>query len=156
MAPVWTALQSTDLAVWIGFSRWAYAAVATAHVLAVAALVGAVLTLDLRLMGLGRSVDLHRLAGLAVPIAGTGLACAVLTGGLLFIGRAAEYAAFDLFRLKMVLIVCAVALSLAAHRRYGFRFERATARQCRRLGIASLALWVCVAVSGRMIAFVYG
>lgn len=155
MTAIWSALQSSDLAVWISFSRWAYAAVATAHVLSVAVVIGTVLTLDLRLMGLGRSVDPHQLAGLVVPIAGTALFCAALTGGALFAGRAAEYADFELFQIKMGMIVCAVTFVLAAHYRFGLRFERATVRQRIRIGTVSLTFWIAIGISGRMIAFVH-
>jgi hypothetical protein len=156
MAAIWSDLQSSDLAVWISFSRWAYAVVATAHVLSVAVLIGTILTLDLRLIGVGRSVDPRQLAGLVVPIAGTSLFCAALTGGLLFIGRAAEYAVLELFQIKMVMIACAVALSLAAHYKYGYCLERATVGQRVRTGICSLLFWIAIGISGRMIAFVHG
>ena len=156
MTALWAALQSSDIAVWISFSRWGYAAVATGHVLSVAVVIGTVLTLDLRLIGLGRSVDPHQLASLVVPIAGIALLCAALTGGAMFAGRAAEYAAFDLFRIKMVMIASALVFVLATHYRFGLRFERATVRQRIRIGLASLVVWIAIGISGRMIAFVHG
>ena len=90
-----------------------------------------------------------------MPVAGAALCCAIVSGGLLFIGRAAEDAAFDTFRIKLALIVCAVGMTLLVRRRYGIRLGRATDRQCVTVGLASIALWVGVAVSGRMIAFIH-
>ncbi len=156
MSGIWSALQTSDLAVWINFSRWVYAVVATVHVLAIGVLIGAILTLDLRLMGIGRWLDPHQLARLVVPVAGTALCLAAVSGGLLFIGRAGEYAAFGTFRIKIALIVLAVAAIAAAHVRYGIRLERATDRQRFRIGLVSISLWLCIAVAGRMIAFVHG
>ncbi|MFT5485951.1 MAG: hypothetical protein ACI9JL_004363 [Paracoccaceae bacterium] len=156
MTAVWSALQTSDLAVWINFSRWIYAGIATAHVLSIAVLVGSILTLDLRLIGFARWIETAHLARLIVPVAGTALGCAVISGGLLFIGRAAEYASFGTFQIKIALIVGALAMTAMVHRRYGLRLERAGDRQCRRIGVASIALWLSVVVAGRMIAFVHG
>jgi len=156
MTAVWSALQTSELAVWINLSRWLYAGIATAHVLAIAVLIGSILILDLRLVGFARWLDTAQLARLIVPVAGTALGCALVSGCLLFIGRAAQYAGFGLFQLKIVLIAIALATTLTVHRRYGLRLERATARLRVRIGIASICLWLAVAVSGRMIAFVHG
>lgn len=156
MTAVWSALQTSDLAVWINFSRWVYAAISTAHVLSIAVLIGSILTLDLRLVGFARWLDPAQLARLVVPVAGTALGCAIISGALLFIGRAAEYAFFGTFQIKIGLIVGAVALTFAMHRRYGLRLERADDRQRRRIGLVSIVVWLCVAVAGRMIAFVHG
>tara|TARA_R110002072_G_scaffold51622_3_gene138411 strand:+ start:5082 stop:5552 length:471 start_codon:yes stop_codon:yes gene_type:complete len=152
----WTAIQTSDLAVWINFSRWVYAAIATGHVLSIAVLIGSILILDLRLIGFARWLDPENLARLVVPVASTALGCAVVSGGLMFVGRAAEYAAFGAFQVKIALIACAVALTLAVHRRYGARLERADDHRRRWIGAASISLWLCVAVAGRLIAFVHG
>ena len=119
MASFWAALQSTDLAVWINLSRWAYAGVATVHVLAIGVLIGSILTLDLRLIGFARWIDLEPLARLVMPVAGTALCCAIVSGALLFIGRAGEYAAFGTFQIKIALIACTIMMTVAVHRRYG-------------------------------------
>lgn len=153
MTAVWSALQTSDLAVRINLSRWVYAGIATAHVLAIAVLIGSILILDLRLVGFARRLDVAQLARL---VAGTALGCAVISGGLLFIGRAAQYAAFDLFQLKIAMIAIALAMTLTVHKRYGLCLEKATARQRVRIGTASICLWCAVAVAGRMIAFVHG
>ena len=108
MTAVWSALQTSDLAVRINLSRWVYAGIATAHVLAITVLIGSILILDLRLVGFARRLDVAQLARLVVPVAGTALGCAVISGGLLFIGRAAQYAAFDLFQLKIAMIAIAM------------------------------------------------
>jgi hypothetical protein len=156
MTAVWSALQTSELAVWINFSRWVYAGIATAHVLSIAALIGSILMLDLRLIGFARWLDIAHLARLAVPLAGTALACAIVSGGLLFIGRAAEYAAFGTFQIKLALIAVAVAVTATVHRRYGLYFQRATARRRVQIGSVSICLWLGVAIAGRMIAFVHG
>lgn len=156
MNAVWSAVQTSDLAVWINFSRWLYAAISTAHVLSIATLIGSILVLDLRLVGFARWLDTTQLARLVVPVAGMAFCCAIASGALLFIGRAAEYAYFGTFQIKIALIVAALTMTLLVRQRYGLRFERADDRQRRWIGVASIALWLSVAVAGRLIAFVHG
>lgn len=155
MTAFWTAIQTSDPAVWINFSRWLYAAISTAHVLSIATLIGSIVVLDLRLIGVARCIDAPQLARLVVPVAGIALCGAVASGVLLFIGRAAEYAFFETFQIKMALIVAALTMTLSVRRRYGLRFERADDRQRRWIGALSIALWVSVAIAGRMIAFMH-
>lgn len=156
MTELWSAVQASDVATWISHSRWGYAGIATTHVLAIGVLIGSILTLDLRLIGLARWLEPQSLARLVVPVAGAALALAMVSGGLLFVGRAGEYAAFATFRIKLALLVCALAVLCVAHWRYGLWLQRADARACVRVGVASMVLWCAVAVSGRMIAFVHG
>ena len=56
-------LQATPAAQWLRGARWGYAAVSGGHVLGIALLVGAILPLDLRLLGFWRRVDQKALAG---------------------------------------------------------------------------------------------
>lgn len=156
MTAVWSALQTSDLAVWINFSRWVYAGIATAHVLSIAVLIGSILVLDLRLAGFARGLDPAPLARLVVPVAGTALGGAIISGGLLFIGRAAEYAYFGTFQIKIALIAVALTVTVLVHHRYGLRYECAGDRQRRWIGAGSVCLWLSVLVAGRMIAFVHG
>ena len=132
-------------------SRWGYAAVNTAHVMGLATLFGSILVLDLRLLGLWRGVDPAPLLRVVPRVAAVGLALAVATGLALFAIRAREYAALDLFRLKMALVAGGTVLALATARAGGL--EGASRRRRRATGAASLAAWTGALVSGRMIAF---
>jgi hypothetical protein len=146
------ALVASAPAQWLRFSRWGYAAVNTTHVFGIALLVGAILPLDLRLLGFWRSVALEPLAQILVPVAATGLLLAGTTGAFLFITRADEYAALDLFLVKVALIATGVIHALSLHLWSGL----GTASRARRraAGAASLAIWVAALVCGRLLAFV--
>ena len=152
MEAVLDALVASAPAQWLRFSRWGYAAVNTTHVLGIALLVGAILPLDLRLLGFWRSVPLEPLARVLVPIAATGLLLAMTTGGFLFITRAPEYAALDLFFVKLALIAIGAAHALSLHLGPGFR--SASRARLRATGAASLSIWVATLVCGRLLAFV--
>lgn len=152
MDAVAAAVEGLALAEWLRFSRWGYAAVNAAHILGVALLVGAIVPLDLRLLGLWRSVELRPLYRVLSRVAAAGLLLAIVSGTLLFSVRAAEYAAGDLFRAKVALVALGGLHALALHFATGFP---CVARTKRRLaGAVSLLLWPAVLVCGRLLAFV--
>jgi hypothetical protein len=146
------ALVASAPAQWLRFSRWGYAAVNTTHVIGIALLVGAILPLDLRLLGVWRSVALAPLARVLVPVAATGLLLAMATGAFLFITRAPEYAALDLFLLKLALIATGGLHALILH--LGRGLENASSARLRTAGAVSLSIWLAALVCGRLLAFV--
>lgn len=148
------ALEGSSLASALRFSRWGYAAVNTAHVLGLATLFGSILALDLRLLGLWRATDPGALLHVLPRVAAAGLALAIVTGFLLFSVRAPEYAALDVFRLKMVFVFAGTTIALYAAWRGGL--AHATPSRRAAFGAASLAAWSAALVSGRMIAFAEG
>lgn len=148
-----TVLATSDLAAALRVSRWGYAAVNTAHVLGIAVLVGGILPLDLRLLGLWPRVETAALIRVLVPMAMIGLALAVVSGALLFIVRPIDYAANAVFLTKIVLVSVGAASALSTHLLSGWRLERATPAGLRRVGALSMTCWLGALVAGRMIAF---
>ena len=145
------ALEASALASALRGSQWVYPMVNSAHVLGVAMLVGAAIPMDLRLVGIWRrDMPLGDVLSLLRPIAGAGLALAVGAGALLFIVQARDYAAMPLFGLKLGLIAAALVNALAFGRRV---LDLAPTAQ-RRIGVASLALWIGALVAGRMLGYV--
>lgn len=98
------ALEATALATALRGSVWAYPLVNAAHIFGVALLVGAIVPLDLRLLGAWRSVPLTPLWQMLTITAGAGIGLAIATGLLLFMTRATEYAASSLFISKMMVV----------------------------------------------------
>jgi len=146
-------LSQSDIATYLRFSRWGYAAVNTTHVFGIALLVGAIVPLDLRLMGAWPGIAHRDLTRVLVPVAGAGLAIAIVTGVLLFSVRAGEYASLGVFWVKLALLALGAASALVAHLWFGRWLEKASRRQLFRVGAVSLICWVGVLVAGRMIAF---
>jgi hypothetical protein len=107
------ALEATALAEALRGSVWAYPLVNAAHLLGVALLVGAMIPLDLRLLGAWQSVPLAPLWRVLTRTAGVGLGLAIIFGTLLFITRATTYAASGLFLTKMVVVGVGTANGLA-------------------------------------------
>ena len=74
-----------------GSGVWTYGVVNLFHILGVASLFGAVLVLDLRLLGLWRNVALAAISNPTVPVATTGFVIAALSGVCLMATKATEY-----------------------------------------------------------------
>lgn len=145
-------LEQSTLAQWLRVSRWGYAAINTLHVLGIALLVGAIVPLDLRLLGWRRSLPLVPLARLLQGAAIAGLLLTLATGPLLFIGRATEYTEQPLFLAKLALISLAIVNALMLN--LGPGVAHATARRLRIAGGISLLLWPAIVVVGRLLGFV--
>jgi len=138
---------------------WTYGLVNLGHILGVASLFGAVLVLDLRLLGLWRTVPLPSIAGPTVPVATTGFVVAFLTGIALLATKATEYADNPFLFIKLPAILVGmvnvgVVTSRPGWKTMGLReptpSERRTLAIC---GGVSLAAWLTAVGAGRMIGY---
>lgn len=159
LAETLTAIEQWPVAAALRAGRWSYAAVNGAHVVGIALLFGAIVPLDLRLMGVWRAVPIRTLKRILVPVAATGLVLAVAAGILMFSIRATEYADKTVFLLKLALIVCAIANALLLRRAVQCEASQdsvsvAPPLRLRLAGALSITLWLGVIACGRSIAFV--
>lgn len=134
-------------------SRWGYASVNAAHILGISLLVGAVVPLNLRLLGLWAQIPLPALARILVPTAAGGLALAACAGALLFSVRAQEYAGLEIFQAKLLLIGLATASAVYLHLREGLLLAEGSPSRQRVHAAISLACWLAALVCGRFIGF---
>ncbi len=154
-----TALQTLGPVAALRASRWVYPLVNAAHITGLALLFGAILPLDLRLLGAWREVPLAPLARVLVPVAIAGLVLAAVAGLLLFSVGAVKYAALPLFWVKLVLIAAAVTNALLLRRAPEWtlaQIPELTADPAARLkmaGLLSLGLWLAVILCGRFLAY---
>jgi hypothetical protein len=151
---IFAALASSDVAAAFRRSRWLYAAANTTHIIGIALLVGAILPLDLRFLGVWKTVPRAGLIRVLVPVAGTGLAIAIGAGLLLFSARAPEYAMHPIFQIKLILIALGAGSAVAIHLFHGLWLDRADDARLARVGALSMTCWLGALVAGRMIAFV--
>lgn len=153
-----TAIQDLAPVAALRASRWTYASVNAAHIVGIALLVGAIVPLDLRLMGWRRAVPIGVMARVLLPVAVCGLALTIAAGLLLFSIRAVDYAATTLFQVKMALLVCGIANAVALHRAVQWEAQQETVgtkppMRLRAAGALSILLWLSTIVCGRMLAF---
>lgn len=158
-ADILTAIQELAPVAALRSSRWSYAAVNTAHIAGLALLVGAIVPLDLRLMGWRRAVPIAALSRALLPVAIFGLTLAVAAGLVLFAVRAGEYAALTLFQVKIALVICGIANAALLHKAAAWDAQQETVGvmpppRLRLAGALSIVLWLSILVCGRMLAFV--
>jgi hypothetical protein len=152
------ALQSTGIATALRQSFWVYPLVNAGHIVGLALLFGAIVPLDLRLLGFWPTIPITAMSRILLPVAITGLVLAVSTGALLFSVRAVEYVQIPLFWLKFSLIATAIANALLLRLSASWAVYRdsellATAPRLQRAGALSIALWLAVILTGRMIGY---
>jgi hypothetical protein len=156
-APGWAiALQESAFSFAIRDSTWIYPAANLSHILGLALLIGSILILDLRLLGVGRWVAVDALSRLTTPFSVLGLCLMVASGSLLFSADAAALAANPVFRLKMAIL--AAALGNAALFRLWWRrrmagWTAAIPAPAKVQAILSGSAWLSVASCGRLIAY---
>ncbi len=137
--------------------RWAWPLAESAHFIGLTLLFGPIVAWDLRLLGLLKGVPaiaFHRL----VPFAVVGFVINVTTGCLFLMTYPDQYVYNSAFHLKMLCLLLAGA-NVAAF--YLTMFRRVTTADtgtsfpvmARLAGAISIALWLTVIVSGRMITF---
>lgn len=165
MAADWAqALEALPLARALRDSVWVYPLVNAGHILGVALLVGAILPLDLRLLGGWRTLPLAPLWRALGATAAVGLLMAAALGALLFTARASEYVASPFFQAKMAVvaagIVNAIALRVAMRGRLtsATTAERSSAEEhlparVRVAALLSLIAWLAALTLGRLVGY---
>src|SRR5262249_41508379 len=152
------ALAPVQILEWIGAwpgavllraSGTAWLLVDAAHILGVGLLVGAIVPLDLRLVGLFRGLPLALIVPFLSRAAAVGAALAVATGLWLFSMKPAEYLANDAFLWKAGLLALALANVAVQHanRGYAQALTGGAVRLTVRLAaIGSILMWLSVLV----------
>ena len=130
----------------------AYPLVNAAHIVGIALLFGAIVALDLRLIGWKSAAGpSDAVARLLLPVAIGGLLLAISAGLLLFATDARAYVASPLFQAKMVLIALAIGNALWL-RRIDWRGSRPN-RRVALAAAASIMLWPGAIVLGRLVGY---
>jgi hypothetical protein len=147
-------IQSTPLSHAISKSNHLLiAAFQVLHVLGFVLLLSALVLISLRLLRLILPQQtISAVASQALRLLWLGLALAVGSGTLMFVGSPRHYFYNPAFELKMALLAAAVVFQAAVFRKLT---SRPIADTWTRLGVAlSLALWFAVSMAGRAIGFV--
>ena len=138
---------------------WLFPLIESVHVVSICLVVGSILVVDLRLLGLAsvnRSVS--RVTDGILPVTWSAFAVAFASGILLFISNATKYLDNGYFVAKIFLI-CAAGLNMAIFHGISAkdlpRWEKQTVlpRRVRLAGGFSILLWVAVVACGRWIGF---
>ncbi|MCW5729598.1 MAG: hypothetical protein KIT20_02480 [Alphaproteobacteria bacterium] len=151
-------LQESPLGEAMRQSLYLYPAAEILHILGFVLLVGPIIALDLRLIGLRRFLAADFLARHLLAIALPGFLLAVPMGLLLFVTEAASLVGNPAFLAKLVLIALAGLNAWTFHAGPGrkladWRFSTPP-RAARIAGLCSILFWICAIAAGRLIAYV--
>jgi hypothetical protein len=147
--------EASRLGTAIRSSSFAFPIIESIHLLALALIAGAVLMVDLRLLGFGlRHQPLPKLARDAQPWLVASLLVLVSTGILLFLSESIKCYYSTPFRVKMTCLLLSIVFAFTVRRRIVMVEEGRVAPVWRKLvAVVSLTLWFGVAASGRWIGF---
>lgn len=158
LAELAQALEATALATTLRQSTLLYPLVNAGHILGIALLVGSIVPLDLRLLGVWRSLPLTPLLLVLRGTAAAGLALAAGCGVLLFMGRAVDYLDSGLFITKMGFVAAAVVNAVLvrgvlAPGRFRYPEVGPVPGRLRLAALVSLACWLSALVLGRLVGY---
>lgn len=146
-------LEYTPLLVAMRDSPWLFPVIAALHLIGLAIIGGAVLVVDLRLLGLGLiHQPVARLARETEPLLFIGVASMLLTGPWLFMCFATKYYYLTAFWLKLASLGVVLLFTFTI-RRQVIRGSGTTGTAPKLVAVASLSLWFSVALGGRLIGF---
>ena len=152
-------LAHTRASVAMTESVWAFPIVESLHVLSLCLFLGLTTILDLRLLSLVmRDLPVSEVATRLLPWTAAGFVLMVVSGALTFLNAPVRYYENIFFRIKVAALVLAGLNAWVFHagiwRRVTSWDRDAVAPFSARLaGGLSLALWACIVVAGRMIAY---
>lgn len=140
-------------------STYLYPLVNAGHILGLAMLIGGIVPLDLRLLGLWRSYPLMVFVDVLRITSAVGLGVAAICGVLLFATAAADYARSPLFQVKILLVLVGVLNALVLGRLMQRRdiqnlpLDAGLPVSVRIGATVSLAVWLTVLILGRLLGY---
>jgi hypothetical protein len=155
LLPFFQWCEHTALGNAIRSSLWLFPVIECFHLLALALIGGAVLLVDLRLLGLGlRRQPVAQLARDAQPWLIGGLVVMVASGIMLFTSESIKCYYNAAFRTKMIFLLPAILFTFTVRRKVAAADETGIRPLWTRLtALVSVTLWSIVGISGRWIGF---
>jgi len=153
------AIERLPLAVAMRHELWLYPAVEIVHIIGFVTLVGSIIVLDLRLLGLSKALPVRALARHVLPWSFGALLLIVPSGLLMFIAHAGDFVANTAFIVKMSLLFCA-AINAAVFHAGVFRGAASwdsgvvVPARAKLHALLSLLIWIGVLACGRLLAYV--
>ena len=149
-------LAQTHIGVVMRDSTWAFAIVEIGHLIALAVFGGAILLLDLRLLGFAfTSQPAPRVAREFLSITVAGVVVMFLTGSLLLASGPMRYYYNTPFRIKMWLFLIALLFHFTVQIKVAGQDPRQdhSTRGRKAAGAISLLLWCSIGIAGRAIGY---
>ncbi len=159
---IWESIQYSSFGITIAESSWMFPTLETLHVIALVTVLGTILVVDLRLVGLAsKGSSVLRMTNDTLPWTWAGFVLAAITGTLLWISKAGDYMINPYFLTKMGLLVL-VGLNMLYFHFVTYKtvdqWDTATELpgSVKMAGIVSLLIWIVIVFCGRAIGFTLG
>jgi hypothetical protein len=152
-------LADTPWSVALHESQYAYSIIESMHVWTLAVFFGSVVMFDMRLLGwIMPKVPASEVVGRLLPVTKAAFVIMVISGTLLFFAIPLRSYQNIFFRAKMIMLLLAglnvwIFHSGVYRRVTTWDVENVPPKAARVAGALSLVLWVCIVLSGRMIAY---
>ena len=151
------ALENTDFAAWVRTDLWGWPVALTVHAFGTALVVGFMMIIGLRLLGLFELIPYSALNKL-FPVVWVGLAISFLSGFVLWMTKATRYVADGAFMLKFALIIAGIVLtyyfSLTVKREANaWDTNGAVSSRAVQFVAATLVVWCTVLIAGRLTGY---
>lgn len=150
-------IERSALGVAVNESLYAFALIEAVHLISLAVIGGAVLIVDMRMLGLGLTrVPVAQVARTAYPWLVGSLIGIIATGLPLFASLAAsKYYVNEAFWYKMYFLGAAIVFTFAIRQRVAMSDDAtATSGLAKAVALVSLVLWSGVGIMGRAIGFI--
>ena len=141
---------STSIGEFMRADTWPFAITETVHLVALAVLLGSVLLLNFRLLGILRGWTPVQLTRTLSPFVMGGLIAMLVTGTLLFVSEPMKYYINDAFLPKILFLSMAILYHFTVYR----KAATAPAVVSKMAALVSIVLWFSIGAAGRAIAFV--
>lgn len=153
---MFSSLENTSVALWVGQSLWAYPGLLSIHIIGLSIVVGVFSMRDLRLLGLFRSIDASAFRSIST-LGAFGFVINAVSGFLLFSSQASYFIESSPFLIKISCIVIgmclAVILQLRLKKSVTLGPSSLEGKNTKILAALSLTTWVCAIAAGRLIAY---
>jgi hypothetical protein len=154
LLPLFEWCEATAIGSAIRNSAWLFPVIESIHLLALATIGGALLLVDLRLLGLGlRAQPVRQLARDAQPWLIGSLLVMISTGIPLFLSESIKCYYNPAFWVKMTALPLAILFTFTVRRKVTTAHETRGVHANRLVALVSLTLWFGVAAAGRWIGF---
>jgi hypothetical protein len=153
--PIFKFFDQSALGHWVADSRWLFPAIEAVHIVALCVMFGAILVLNLRLLGLAfNNKPVAKLAQDFAPWVLVNLIIILATGILLFSSEALKAYASVPFQVKMLFLLAAMIFHYTIFTRVTRTDDARTSHVWAKVvAIISIALWLGVGIGGRGIGF---
>jgi hypothetical protein len=155
LLPMFKWFDGSFIGAWVRDSRWIFPAIEAVHIVALALMFGAILVLNLRLLGITfTNKPVAQLARDLSPWVLVSLIIILASGILLFSSEAMKAYASVPFQVKMLFLFAAMIFHYTVYGRLTRRPDNALSPAWSKLAaVVSILLWLGVGLGGRGIGF---